>query len=296
MNTIATVLQELLDLMASLRNPARGCPWDLQQDFATIVPHTIEEVYEVADAIDRRDWGDLRDELGDLLFQVVFYARLAEEAGLFDFVGVMGALVDKLRRRHPHVFGEAVIGSAEEQSRAWERQKAAERSARAAEQVRPASVLDGVGDGFPSITRAVKLQRRAAGVGFDWREPLPVLRKVQEELHELEEVLVRGGDRARLADELGDVIFATVNLSRHLRVDAENALRQAGRRFERRLRLVESTLRDAGRDLDSATPQEMEALWEAAKNAERATGGGAPLVSGTDPSSPCTSSVLGDPG
>jgi ATP diphosphatase len=260
-----STIHTLLDVMAQLRDPNHGCPWDLEQDFASIVPHTIEEVFEVADAIDREAWDELRDELGDLLFQVVFYARIAEEQRLFDFAAVAGAVSRKLIRRHPHVFANERIDSAAEQTLAWERHKEAERAERADAEGCTPGALDGVGRGLPSMVRALRLQERAARVGFDWDAPQPVLEKVCEEVEEVREALDGGQGSARLEHEIGDLLFATVNLSRHLDVDPENALRRAGRRFEGRFRFVESALRERGLAPQEATLEDMDVLWEAAK-------------------------------
>lgn len=260
-------LPRLLDIMARLRDPERGCPWDRAQSFATIAPYTIEEAYEVAEACERGDAASLKDELGDLLFQVVFHARMAEEAGLFAFNDVAAAIADKMRRRHPHVFGDAVIADAAAQTVAWEEHKAAERHAKAqASGARP-SALDGVGGALPALTRAEKLQRRAARVGFDWPEAAPVLDKIAEEIGELRQAMAQGKPED-IADELGDLLFAMVNLARHVETDPEQALRAACRKFERRFRRVEALLEAAGRSVDSASLDEMEAEWRRAKAEE----------------------------
>ncbi len=259
-------IRPLLELMALLRHPERGCPWDREQTFATIAPYTLEEAYEVADAIARDDPDALRDELGDLLFQVVFHARMAEEAGRFDFADVIAGLLDKMVRRHPHVFGDAEVADAEEQTRAWERQKAAER---AAQEDGAASALDGVALGLPALLRADKLQRRAARVGFDWPRIDPVHAKVDEELAEVRAELDAGAPHARVAAEIGDLLFAVVNLARHAGVDAEDALRGTNARFSARFRQVEADF--AGRD-ESMLDSDLEALdaaWERAKARER---------------------------
>ena len=257
-------LRRLLDIMAALRHPETGCPWDREQDFATIAPYTIEEAYEVADAIARRDFAELPDELGDLLFQVVYHARMAEEAGRFGFAGVARAIADKMIRRHPHVFGEAGYRDSAEQTRAWEVVKAAERAAKD----KSASVLDGVSVGLPGLTRAVKLTGRAARVGFDWAEASDVLSKLHEEVGELEaEVLV--GDRARIEDELGDVLFVLANLARKLDIDPEAAIRSTNAKFTRRFTFVERALAKDGKTPDQSDLAEMDGLWDAAKAAER---------------------------
>ncbi|MDX1432671.1 MAG: nucleoside triphosphate pyrophosphohydrolase [Gammaproteobacteria bacterium] len=260
-------MQRLLEIMAALRSPRGGCPWDLEQTFATIAPYTIEEAYEVADAIARDDMDDLVDELGDLLFQVVFHARMAEERGAFDFADVAAAICDKMERRHPHVFDGARVDDAAAQTRAWEAHKAAERSARRGAE--PAGVLDDLGRGRPALQRARELQARAARHGFDWRAAGDVVAKLREELDELEAALAAraatGGDAAAAGRELGDLLFTCVNLARHLALDSEAVLTAANLRFERRFRHVERRLAARGRTLDEATLEEMDALWEEAK-------------------------------
>jgi len=262
-----TGIEQLLEIMATLRDPRRGCPWDREQTFATIVPHTIEEAYEVADAIARGDMDELRDELGDLLFQVVFYARMAEETGHFDFAAVVAAIVAKLTRRHPHVFGDARVGSAAQQSEEWERHKAAERAARAGTE-RP-SVLDGVSVALPALSRAVKLQRRAARVGFDWRELPEVLDKVAEELEEVRAEVAGDGGHERLRHEIGDLLLAGSNVARFAGIDPESALREANGRFERRFRRIEAWLAEQDSEPESSSLAEMEQLWRRAKEEER---------------------------
>jgi len=263
-------LADLLAIMARLRDPQGGCPWDLQQDFATIAPYTIEEAYEVADAIDRQDWPELRDELGDLLLQVVFHAQMANERGLFDFADVAHAISDKMIRRHPHVFGEVSYDDVEAQKAAWEEIKAAERAAKG--DAPDGSALAGVSRGLPEWKRAQKLQEKAARTGFEWPDPAPVLDKLVEEIGEVRAEFVAGGDADRLEDEIGDVAFVLVNLARHAGVDFSQALRRANAKFERRFRRME-VLADAsgeplaGRDLD-----DQEALWQAVKREERSGG------------------------
>ncbi|MGH6952821.1 MAG: nucleoside triphosphate pyrophosphohydrolase [Alphaproteobacteria bacterium] len=257
-------IDRLLEIMARLRDPERGCPWDKQQDFATIAPYTVEEAYEVADAIERGDMAALKDELGDLLLQVVFHARMADERGLFDFDQVAGAISDKMVRRHPHVFGSERIDSASAQRQAWEQHKDAERKAQDS-----AGALDGVPLALPSLARAEKLQRRAARVGFDWTELGPVAAKVREELDELERELGAETGADRVADELGDLLFAVVNLARWLEVDPEASLRKATARFERRFRRIEAMLAAAGKQPAEATLEEMDRLWRDAKIEER---------------------------
>ena len=269
-------LDRLLAIMARLRDPACGCPWDIEQTFRTIAPHTIEEAYEVADAIEREDMTELRDELGDLLFQVVFHARLAEERGAFDFEGVAEAIAGKMIRRHPHVFGEAQVANAAAQTARWEDHKAAERAADAAAAGRAPSALDGVIGGLPGLTRALKLQKRAARVGFDWTETIDILDKIEEEIGELRVELkalgggaTRGPAHARVADELGDLLFVLVNLARRLEVDPEGAIRGANAKFERRFRRIEELLAQEKRSPVEATLDEMETLWQQAKREER---------------------------
>ena len=272
-NAPAAALLNLLTLMAQLRDPDTGCPWDVQQDFASIAPYTIEEAYEVADAIARGDIADLRDELGDLLLQVVFHARIAEEAGHFDFTAVAAAISDKFVRRHPHVFGDQGKISAATQSASWESLKAAERAANAAAKGRPESVLDGVPLPVPALLRAYKLQRRAARVGFDWPELAPVAAKVEEEWAELTAEIDNAGDQARLTEEVGDLLFAVVNLARHLEIDPEAALRAGNAKFERRFRAVEDGFREKGRQMAAASLEDMEVLWNAAKASEKGDSG-----------------------
>ena len=264
-------LQRLLDIMAQLRNPEGGCPWDLEQNFATIAPYTVEEAYEVADAIQRDDMADLRDELGDLLFQVVYHAQMAGEAGEFQFPDVAEAIADKIVRRHPHVFGDAEERDAATQTRSWEAIKAEERASRQADET-PPGALDGVSLALPGLTRAVKLQSRAARVGFDWGEAGPVLDKIREEIDELRAEMDAEAPQERLEDELGDLFFACANLARHLGVDPESAVRSTNAKFERRFRAVERQVREAGGDVKNASLDEMEAAWQAAKKSERKGG------------------------
>jgi MazG family protein len=249
--------------MARLRDPDTGCPWDVQQDFDSIAPHTVEEAYEVADAIARRDHAGLRDELGDLLLQVVFHAQMAKEAGLFDFDDVAAALESKLLHRHPHVFGELVGQQDVDVAEIWETQKRAERSATGEE-----SALDAVTHGLPALLRAQKLQKRAARVGFDWDEAAAVFDKLAEEVDELR-AAHRARDSAAVGEELGDLLFATVNLARHLDVDAETALCAATGKFDRRFRYIEAQLRKEGRRMQDCPLAELDRLWERAKRSER---------------------------
>lgn len=254
-------MQRLLDIMKRLRDPAQGCPWDREQDFATLVPHTLEEAYEVADAIERGDYDELRDELGDLLFQVVFYAQLGAEQQRFDFEAVATAIGDKLVRRHPHVFAEQRIDDAAQQMIAWEAHKAAERAQKSGAR---SSVLDGVSRTLPSLSRAQKLQRRAERVGFDWPEVDGVLAKIEEELAECRAELP-AGDPVRLQEEVGDLLFACVNLARHTGVDAETALRLANRKFEQRFQAMERRLNGEGVEVRDASLEQMDAAWNAIK-------------------------------
>ena len=269
-------LDDLLHLMARLRDPQYGCPWDLKQDYATIVPHTIEEAYEVADAIERSDFEQLPGELGDLLFQVVYYSQLAREEGRFEFATVVDAITRKLVRRPPHVFPDGALYGAPDMARLeeaaikqrWEEIKAEERAEKAAapEQL---SLLDDVPAVLPALSRAAKLQKRAAQVGFDWPEALPVVDKVREELDEVLEAMA-DNDPAAIADEIGDLLFVVVNLARHLKVDPETALRGANGKFERRFRFIEQALREAGRPIEDCTLDELDALWGEAKKQEKA--------------------------
>ncbi|MBA1257073.1 nucleoside triphosphate pyrophosphohydrolase [Pseudomonas oryzihabitans] len=268
-------LDDLLHLMARLRDPQHGCPWDLRQDYASIVPHTLEEAYEVADAIARRDFPQLRDELGDLLFQVVYYSQLGREDGHFDFAQVVDGITRKLVRRHPHVFpdgdlhGPLDLPRLDEATikRRWEEIKAEERAEKAAapEQL---SLLDDVPAALPALSRAAKLQKRAANVGFDWADATPVVAKIQEELDEVREAMANG-QAAQVAEEVGDLLFVMVNLARHLQVDAEDALRQANAKFERRFRFIEEALKAQDRSPQEASLEEMDALWDAAKVEEK---------------------------
>jgi nucleoside triphosphate diphosphatase len=258
-------MARLLAVMAWLRDRQHGCPWDVDQTFRTIAPYTIEEAYEVADAIDREDLGALKEELGDLLLQVVYHAQMAHETGAFGFADVATAIADKMVDRHPHVFGDAQVTTPEAQTVSWEARKAAERAAKPAA-AGPAGALDGVARALPALLRAEKIQKRAARVGFDWKQTGPVIDKIEEELGELRAELTAGEiDQARLADELGDVLFAVANLARHCKIDPEAALRATNDKFERRFRHIERRLAEAGRKPTDATLEEMEALWQEAK-------------------------------
>ncbi len=263
--------RDLVALMARLRDPKTGCPWDAAQTFATIAPYTIEEAYEVADAIERNDMGELKGELGDLLFQSVFHARMAEEAGHFDIDDVVRSLVAKMVERHPHVFGSATIADADAQTGAWETMKAAERAKKA--QGGTASAIDGVALGLPALMRAEKLAKRAARVGFDWPSPEPVFHKLQEEIRELEEAIAAPvRDPAHVVEELGDILFVVANLCRKLSVDPEEALRAANSKFGKRFRAMETLAHTRGQDFAALTLDEQEALWAAVKTAERSPG------------------------
>ena len=269
MSEAERALTQLLALMARLRDPERGCPWDRQQTFATIAPYTIEEAYEVADAIERADRAQLRDELGDLLFQVVFHTRLAEEQGCFDFAAVADAIHDKLVRRHPHVFAGAALEPGD-LPRVWEQQKAEERAAAARTPTGlGGEVLAGIPRALPALTRAAKLGRRAARVGFDWPDAREVRAKVLEELAELDAAMdATGGSAAgaeALAEELGDLLFTLVNWSRHLGIDAETALSAANAKFERRFERMEKLAQNRGLELARLSPSEWDVLWCAAK-------------------------------
>ncbi len=257
-------IEKLLAIMTRLRDPKSGCPWDVKQNFDTIAPYTIEEAYEVADAIDRKNFDDLRDELGDLLLQVVFHSEMAREQSRFDFNDVVAAICDKMTRRHPHVFGDADVRDAEQQTRLWEAQKRSERNDG------DTSALAGVARGMPEWQRALKLQKRAASVGFDWPDVTPVFDKLHEELDEVRAELDNGADRERLTDEIGDVLFVCVNLARHAKVDVSAALRAANAKFERRFRHMEASAQAQGTALTDLNLAAQDALWDQAKISERA--------------------------
>lgn len=258
-------IDALLAIMARLRDPERGCPWDVEQTFASIAPYTLEEAYEVADAIERGDLGDLKDELGDLLLQVVFHSQMAAEARAFSFADVVEAICSKMIRRHPHVFGDATVASADAQTTAWEEHKRRERAERG-----PAAggLLGDVPIALPALVRALKLQKRAASVGFDWRERAPIMAKLAEEIGELNEAIDAGAPRAKLTDELGDILFVVANLARHLGVDPEEALRATNAKFVRRFAHVEAAVAASGRKLGEASLAEMDAAWDEAKRLE----------------------------
>jgi ATP diphosphatase len=269
-------IKDLIEIMARLRTPGSGCPWDLDQNFATIAPYTIEEAYEVAEAISRGDLPDLCDELGDLLLQVVFHARMAEEQNAFAFADVVEAITRKMIRRHPHVFADKDGRlTPSDVKAAWERIKAEEKAERAARraasgmktETTTGSLLSSVKAGQPALARAMELQRKASGVGFDWNDPREVLRKIREEADEIEAAL-DGNDPEELAGETGDLMFAIVNLARHVGVDPDHALRTTNAKFERRFGYIEQTLAARGRSLQSASLSEMDALWDEAKSKE----------------------------
>lgn len=258
-------MKKLLDIMETLRDPKDGCAWDVEQTFETIAPYTIEEAYEVAEAVDNNDMDGLKDELGDLLFQTVFHARMAEEAGQFNFADVVDAISDKMIRRHPHVFADESYRDAEQQTIAWEEQKAQERADK-----KQTSILDGVTVGLPALTRAVKLQKRAARVGFDWPETSQVIDKLQEEMVELSEELIKNKqDADKVEEEFGDMMFVYANLARHLKIDPEKALRRANTKFTNRFNKIEQYIENEDKLFNQYTLDELESFWDRAKNEER---------------------------
>lgn len=265
-----TNIQSLLQIMVRLRDPQNGCPWDLEQDFASIAPYTVEEAYEVADAIDRNDLDDLKDELGDLLLQVVFHAQMASEQGAFDFGDVVAAISSKMVRRHPHIFGDAQASDADEVLANWDEIKRAERAAKGE---KDDSALAGISRGLPEWQRAIKLQSRAARTGFDWPSPAPVIDKLREEVDEVQaefEAAAGGADNhARLQEELGDMLFVCANLTRHAKVDVGTALRLANLKFERRFRAMEALAAAQGSGMQALDLQQQEALWQAVKQREK---------------------------
>ncbi len=274
-------ISRLIEIMAALRNPETGCPWDVEQDFESIKPYTLEEAYEVADAIERRDMDDLCDELGDLLLQVVFHARMAEEAGEFSFGDVVEAITRKMIRRHPHVFARSDAETPDAVKKQWDEIKQAEKRERAERRARrgmtedfKAGFLGSVQRSFPALTEALKLQERAAKVGFDWSAPEPILDKIEEEVDELR-VALRDGDKSKVSDELGDLIFAVVNIGRHVKADPEQALRGTNTKFRRRFNHIETVLDAEGESLEAANLERMEEIWQAAKAIERAVVAGA---------------------
>ena len=274
-------ISRLIEIMAALRHPETGCPWDIEQSFETIKPYTIEEAYEVSDAIERGDMDDLCDELGDLLLQVVFHARMAEEAGEFSFGDVVNAITSKMIRRHPHVFARSEADTPDAVKIQWDEIKQAEKRERAERRARrgitedfKGGFLGSVQRSFPALTEALKLQERAAKVGFDWSAPEPILDKIEEEIDELR-VALREGDRGKVSDELGDLIFAVVNIGRHVKTDPEQALRGTNTKFRRRFSHIEHVLDQEGETLEAASLERMEEIWQAAKAIERALTAGA---------------------
>ncbi|MFS2149612.1 nucleoside triphosphate pyrophosphohydrolase [Rhizobium sp. Rhizsp42] len=271
-------ISRLIEIMAALRNPETGCPWDIVQTFETIKPYTIEEAYEVSDAIERNDMDDLCDELGDLLLQVVFHARMAEEGGEFSFGDVVEAITAKMIRRHPHVFARSEADTPDAVKKQWDdikqaekRERAERRAARGISEDFKAGFLGSVQRSFPALTEALKLQERAAKVGFDWSAPEPILDKIEEEIGELREALA-SGDHGKVSDELGDLIFAVVNIGRHVKADPEQSLRGTNTKFRRRFNHIETSLEAQGETLEAATLERMEELWQAAKAIERQLG------------------------
>ncbi len=274
-------ISRLIEIMAALRNPETGCPWDIEQNFETIKPYTMEEAYEVADAIERKDMDDLCDELGDLLLQVVFHARMAEEEGEFSFGDVVEAITRKMIRRHPHVFARSDADTPDAVKKQWDNIKQAEKRERAERRALrgitedfKAGFLGSVQRSFPALTEALKLQERAAKVGFDWSAPEPILDKIEEEVDELR-VALREGDKSKVSDELGDLIFAIVNIGRHVKADPEQALRGTNTKFRRRFNHIEQVLDAEGETLEAASLERMEEIWQAAKAIERAVVAGA---------------------
>jgi ATP diphosphatase len=274
-------ISRLIEIMAALRDPETGCPWDIVQNFETIKPYTIEEAYEVADAIERKDMDDLCDELGDLLLQVVFHSRMAEEAGEFSFSDVVEAITRKMIRRHPHVFARSDADTPDAVKKQWDEIKQAEKRERSERRALrgitedfKAGFLGSVQRSFPALTEALKLQERAAKVGFDWSAPEPILDKIEEEVDELR-VALREGDKSKVSDELGDLIFAVVNIGRHVKADPEQALRGTNTKFRRRFNHIETVLDAEGESLEAASLERMEEIWQAAKAIERAVVAGA---------------------
>jgi ATP diphosphatase len=256
-------MQQLLALMAQLRHPEKGCDWDLKQNFQSLTSHTIEEAYEVVDAVQRNNIDDLRDELGDLLLQVVFYSQIAKEDGLFDFDAVVAGLSDKLIRRHPYIFGDSGHGTQQQRQQAWEKVKTAERKAKSTNQ---SSRLDGIAKSLPALIQATKIQQRAANAGFDWTEVEPVVSKIHEELQEVQEAW-DDGDPDHVEDEMGDLLFAVVNLARHTHVDAETALRRASIKFSKRFQYIEEQLENSGRVMEDTELDDLDLIWDEAKRA-----------------------------
>ena len=262
---MSKAIDRLVDIMKTLRSPG-GCPWDIEQNFKTVAPHTLEETYEVVEAIEEGDFGHLREELGDLLFQIVFHAQMAGEQGLFNLDDVAEGIAAKMVERHPHVFGDRNVRTADDVLRNWEADKAIKRGQQAAAEQRPHSVLDGVNTALPAMSRALKLQQRAARVGFDWEEANHIIEKIHEEADELKVELEKEIiDKDHVEEELGDLFFVLVNMARHLKIDPERALRSTNRKFEKRFRYIETSLAASGRTMESASLDEMEALWQEAK-------------------------------
>jgi len=259
-------INRLIDIMAALRTPGTGCPWDLKQNFKSIAPYTLEEAYEVLDAIERGNMDDLKDELGDLLFQVIYHARMAEEGELFNFADVLSCICAKMVRRHPHVFADTQANSASEVNLLWDEIKAQEKAAKLKDDdaIKTVSILDDVPRALPALTRALKMQKQAAKVGFDWPALGPVFDKLEEEMGELSEA-VSVGSHAEIKDELGDVLFSLTNLARHLEIDPEEALRDANTKFTNRFHHIEHGLEKSGKSIDDANLDEMEVLWKEAK-------------------------------
>ncbi|MBC7001689.1 nucleoside triphosphate pyrophosphohydrolase [Photobacterium sp. BZF1] len=259
-------IEQLVAIMAKLRDPQNGCPWDLKQTFATIVPHTLEEAYEVADAIEQQNWDDVREELGDLLFQVIFYSQLGKEQGLFDFDDVVEGINEKLTRRHPHVFADTKFASEADINANWEAEKAKERSSKGCDE----SILANIPRAMPALIRADKIQKRCAKHGFDWDTLGPVVGKVQEEIEEvMEEVIQVSPDQGKIEEEMGDLLFAVANFSRHVKVKPEVALARANQKFERRFREVEKTVLERGKRLDDCSLDYLDAIWDEVKQREQ---------------------------
>ncbi len=261
-------LENLRQIMAQLRDPKSGCPWDIKQNFSTIAPYTIEEAYEVADAIERHDMADLREELGDLLFQVVFHAQMAQEAGAFTLDDVISGICDKMERRHPHIYGTPKQIKAGAQAGAWEELKAVERAAKSTNDAAPSGILDGIAKTLPALKRAQKLQDRAARVGFDWPNLAPIFDKLDEEVAELKEAIAIPDNADNIMDEVGDLLFVCTNLARKLNVDAQGALRGTNQKFEHRFSWIEKRLNDQGKNPKDASLDEMESYWVEAKRRE----------------------------
>lgn len=264
-------MEKLINIMKELRNPKKGCPWDVEQTFSTIAPYTIEEAYEVADAIQRQNMEDLREELGDLLFQVVFHAQMAAEIDAFGFDDVVNGIVEKMLRRHPHVFGDEQIDNAQQQTVAWEAHKAAEREEKAQNKQLAQSILDGIPVTLPGLSKAVKLQKRAARVGFDWSTVSEIFLKINEELEEVRHEIEKQASKERIEDEIGDLLFAVTNLARHLDIDPETAVRVSNAKFESRFRSMEKIALQTGKDLETMTLDDMEALYQQVKLKEKTT-------------------------